>query len=55
MEVAWRISALIPNLDTRCGQRQAPAALPPRNKPPISIEEEAGRTPEPVWKLEKYP
>lgn len=53
-EVGVADSRTIPNLDTRCGLRQVPATLPPGNKPPFSVEVEAGWTPEPVWTLEKY-
>jgi hypothetical protein len=39
------------------GQLQAPAALPPGEKLPVPIEQEAGWVPESVWTLwsrEKY-
>jgi hypothetical protein len=48
----WRYSSTILDLDTRwSGQLHAPAALSPGKKPPVPVEEEAGRTPEPVWQL----
>jgi len=36
------------------GQPQAPAALFPEKKTPVPTEWEAGWTPEPVWRKEKY-